>query len=58
MDPQGNVSMRVAYLDSAPWPAAADGGGSTLQWVRADLDPALASAWAASVTRGGTPGAP
>jgi hypothetical protein len=58
MDPQGNVSMRVAYSDSSPWPVAADGAGSTLQWVRADLDPASASAWAASVTRGGTPGAP
>jgi hypothetical protein len=58
MDPQGNVSMRVAYSDSSPWPVAADGAGSTLQWVRADLDPASALAWAASVTRGGTPGAP
>ncbi|MBL9128434.1 MAG: CotH kinase family protein, partial [Verrucomicrobiales bacterium] len=57
-DPRGVLAIHVPYADEEPWPAAADGGGSTLQWVRSDLDPASPAGWVASTRRGGTPGAP
>ncbi len=56
MDPTGLVVDQVAYDDRAPWPVAADGGGSTLQLVRPDLGHGTAAAWDASMVRGGTPG--
>lgn len=55
-DPQGVLAQATSYDDRAPWPEAADGGGSTLEWVRGDLDPGSPGAWAASAVRGGTPG--
>lgn len=57
-DPDGVEVVRVAYSDEAPWPTAADGGGSTLQWLGQDLDPSSPAGWRASAQRGGTPGAP
>jgi hypothetical protein len=47
---------RVRYNDREPWPVAADGGGSSLERLRAaeyGNDPVN---WAASLVPGGTPG--
>jgi hypothetical protein len=48
----------LTYLDSAPWPKDADGGGRTLELVKPGLDNSIASSWRASNSMGGSPGAP
>lgn len=55
-DPFGVERLRFSYGDSAPWPVAADGGGSTLVLADPDSDPARPDSWAPSTRRGGTPG--
>jgi hypothetical protein len=47
--------LNMEYEDSAPWPAAADGVGRTLELVNDTLNPALASSWFAGCV-GGSPG--
>ncbi|MCB1126880.1 MAG: CotH kinase family protein, partial [Verrucomicrobiae bacterium] len=54
-DPLGHALPSLSYDDSSPWPAAADGGGWSLQWLPelgSNGDPA---SWVAAVP---TPGAP
>jgi hypothetical protein len=46
----------VVYNDEAPWPAAADGGGPSLELITTDSDNALAANW--GIGRLFTPGAP
>jgi hypothetical protein len=48
----------VSYEDGEPWPAQADGAGSSLELIHPGLDNSLAGSWAASVSGppGGTPG--
>jgi hypothetical protein len=46
----------VAYLDSAPWPASADGSGASLELIDPLADNDVASAWGPS-TPAPTPGA-
>ena len=41
----GNIIDTVEYLDKAPWPSAADGGGSYLNLISTDLDNSLATSW-------------
>ena len=48
VDDAGNVASEVRYWDSRPWPAAADGGGSTLELRDPRSDPRRAESWAAS----------
>ena len=48
----------VLYDDSAPWPVQADGGGPTLELVRAGSDNAVSASWRASAWISGSPGAP
>ncbi len=57
-DPTGNRVDSLSYLDTAPWPVAADGGGSSLELLDPVSDRTLPSSWQASKTRGGTPGRP
>jgi hypothetical protein len=45
----------VTYAPTAPWPAAAAGGGATLELLDLGLDNSDAASWAAS-TGAGTPG--
>lgn len=47
-DACGNPVDTVAYADGGAWPAAADGGGSTLELRSALADNAAPEAWAAS----------
>jgi len=47
-DPAGNPADAVRYYDARPWPALADGGGSSLELRDPDADNANAGAWAAS----------
>ena len=54
--PNGTVALSIAYDDLAPWPTAADGGGSTLQLINLQSDPTLPASWKASTEVGGTPG--
>lgn len=54
--PDGTVALTITYDDLAPWPTAADGGGSTLQLINPQSDPALPASWKASTELGGTPG--
>ncbi|MCA9237297.1 MAG: lamin tail domain-containing protein [Planctomycetales bacterium] len=46
------------YDDDAPWPAAADGNGPSLEIVDPLGDPTDPSNWRASLVDGGTPGGP
>ncbi|MBX3733978.1 MAG: lamin tail domain-containing protein [Verrucomicrobiae bacterium] len=48
LDAVGNVAGEVRYFDRRPWPAAADGGGSTLELRDPRSDPRRAESWAAS----------
>jgi hypothetical protein len=48
----------VSYDDESPWPAGADGTGSTLELINPGLDNGAASSWKASETNLGTPGQP
>jgi hypothetical protein len=57
-DPTGMLVEAVTYDDVAPWPATADGGGSTLQRIDPASDPGVAASWRASSTKGGSPGGP
>lgn len=54
--PDGTLALSILYDDMAPWPTAADGGGSTLQLINLQSDPALPASWRASPEVGGTPG--
>jgi hypothetical protein len=47
-DGAGNPADTVRYQDDAPWPAAADGGGSSLELRDPRADNSSPSAWAAS----------
>ncbi|MDB6133400.1 MAG: hypothetical protein JWM59_1643 [Verrucomicrobiales bacterium] len=51
------VLKSFTYLDSSPWPKAADGGGSSLMLVSAAANPdhSLASSWTVSAALGGQP---
>ncbi len=46
----------VRYDDEAPWPIEADGEGFTLELVDASTDNSIGENWAASFSKGGTPG--
>ncbi|MCA9998980.1 MAG: lamin tail domain-containing protein [Anaerolineales bacterium] len=48
----------VTYTDLPPWPADADGLGSSLELIDAQLDNSLPENWKSSAAAGGTPGAP
>lgn len=48
IDEWNNPVDEVSYLDDAPWPGAADGGGSSLELRHPDLDNDAPSSWAAS----------
>lgn len=54
--PDGTLAVSIPYDDLAPWPAAADGGGATLQLISLQSDPSLPSSWRASPEIGGTAG--
>ncbi len=48
VNPQGEIMDTVRYGIAAPWPAAANGNGPSLQLCNNALDNSLASSWAAS----------
>lgn len=52
----GAVVLEVQYRDQPPWPLAADGTGHSLVLVRPSYGEADPRAWAASATKGGSPG--
>ncbi len=56
-DATGAMVDSLVFDDDEPWPAAADGEGSTLSLLQPGLDNALPESWGASVPRG-TPGRP
>lgn len=53
LDAAGNPADAVRYHDDGRWPAAADGGGSTIELRDPRADNAAAEAWAASDERAG-----
>jgi hypothetical protein len=55
-DPQGNIIHDFNYDDIAPWPLAADGGGSSMEIVNVLADYNDGRNWRASFEAGGTPG--
>jgi len=57
----GAVVDRVVYGDAPPWPNGSggpDGFGPSLELINPAVDNAVGSAWRASTTTNGTPGAP
>jgi len=52
----GQLVDSLTYDDKAPWPLAADGGGSSLELVNPSLENAYGESWNASIGHG-TPGA-
>jgi hypothetical protein len=52
----GGVISSVYYDAASPWPAAANGGGSSLELIDASQDTGKVVNWAASAAAGGTPG--
>jgi hypothetical protein len=52
----GAVLLEVPYSDRAPWPAAADGAGSSLVLIRPSLGEGNPQAWGPSARVGGSPG--
>ncbi|MBL9127715.1 MAG: lamin tail domain-containing protein, partial [Verrucomicrobiales bacterium] len=48
VDADGNPADDVRYFDDDPWPARADGGGSSLELRDPRTDNAVSGAWAAS----------
>lgn len=57
-DSAGNLITSVDYSDDAGWPAAADGGGRSLEILNPRGDPDAPANWQASLANKGTPGAP
>lgn len=55
-DPLGNVIHQFTYDDAAPWPTAADGGGSSLEVINTEGDYNDPLNWRASTFPGGSPG--
>ena len=51
LDAAGNVADEVRYFDGKPWPAAADGGGSSLELRDPRSDNARPESWSASDER-------
>ncbi|MCH1503101.1 MAG: lamin tail domain-containing protein [Verrucomicrobiales bacterium] len=47
-DPLGNPADAFHYYDDAPWPADADGGGSSMELKHPGMDNSRPEAWAAS----------
>jgi hypothetical protein len=54
--PLGETLQDIVFDDVAPWPTAADGGGSSLEITDALADPADPANWRASILAGGSPG--
>ncbi len=48
LDQWNNPVDEVAYLDGAPWPGAADAGGSSLELRHPELDNSAPTSWASS----------
>jgi chitodextrinase len=57
VDGAATVVDTVTYADAAPWPAAADGTGPSLELRGLLYDNTLPENWGASTVMGGTPGA-
>ena len=56
LDPDGNAIHSFSYSPLAPWPAAANGGGSSLEVIAVNGDYDAGTNWRASALPGGTPG--
>ena len=56
LDVNGNTIQDFSYSDSSPWPAAADGGGPSMQVISTNGDYAQGTNWIASSLAGGNPG--
>jgi hypothetical protein len=55
--PAGETIQSITYSDDAPWPAAADGGGHSLEIIDPLGDADDPANWRASYLVGGSPGA-
>ncbi|MCF0070064.1 CotH kinase family protein [Dyadobacter sp. CY261] len=55
-DAFGNIIDQVEYLDSAPWPATADGGGKSLELLNPSSDNTNGENWSVREANGGSPG--
>jgi len=58
IDGAGQTLLEFTYGTEAPWPAAADGNGPSLELVDAAADPAQPENWRASNLNGASPGSP
>lgn len=56
LDPDGNVIQSFRYRDDAGWPAAADGGGPSLEVIDPAGDADNPANWRAGLETGGSPG--
>ena len=55
--PEGTVIDSLTYGSSSPWATAANGDGSSLELINANLDNSFSASWKASSSSNGTPGA-
>ncbi|HSH16625.1 MAG TPA: lamin tail domain-containing protein, partial [Verrucomicrobiae bacterium] len=53
----GGIVLQLDYSDQSPWPVAADGPGHSLVLARPSYGENNPAAWAASASKGGSPGA-
>ncbi len=56
LDATGKTLVAVEYDDETPWPTTPDGGGTSLEIIAANGDPASPVNWKASNAVKGTPG--
>lgn len=56
LDANGDLLLQFTFDDSEPWPATADGEGSSIQLVSTSADIQAPANWIASTTINGTPG--
>nr|WP_295928369.1 CotH kinase family protein [uncultured Dyadobacter sp.] len=55
-DAYGNLIDEVEYLDSAPWPVSADGGGKSLELLSPTHNNSVGTSWTTRTANGGSPG--
>jgi hypothetical protein len=57
-DADDNILIQITYGTAAPWPAATDGNGPSLELIDLSGDRSAPDRWQSSAANGGSPGLP